>query len=1071
MRTISNDFKSLLYTSDRRDYIETVYITLQDGTDLVLTNSNLWDGGIYIDEATSSDNSLDIGSAIINECRINIENINGQYNSVIFEKAKIVPHIGLLINNEVEDIKMGEYYVDDASYNGLIITLTAYDNMTKFDKLISYSNMHYPATLNSIIEDACTVCNVPYHSPISIPHGNYSVKEKPEPTQTTFRELLAWAGQISGVCFRIDSDGYLKSIWYDSDGLNQIINGGSVPSTAHTFTSSFGSPIVSLNDIIVTQIAVSEEVFDETENKKKIERYVVGSSGYTISIEGNKLVQDNKGREIATWLQQDLYGFRYRKASLSIQSDPSIQAGDIAKIFDIKGHSYAIIISHTTFHVGNRQTIVSSGADPEKTGIQRTSQQTKNYVSMLESIAEERAARKDAETTIIDSIDAHTARIEYLEADASDFNILSADYAVFKEATADNFTATNAAINELRVYDLAAISANITTLQSGYANISTLLSGNAGVGSLQAITLTAQNSNISTSFSDKLFANYATIQNLVTGNINTDNVTISSTDGSLLINGSVQQFKDDNNIVRLQLGKDANNDYSFAIFDENGNAIWYNNGITANGIPNGIIVNNMISPVSNNYSGIGADKLNISSVKGAIEQGGFSSSLIYFDDTSQTLNQIYSQITSSIDSTNDLALQAKNEANTATSGLIAVREMISGIDTLEGMVITLTNEAHVVHTYNDGTGGDYSDANTQVMVYVGDTDVTTQALIECVPSNTVTGTWNNTTKVYQITGLSGMDGYVDFFSTYGARLNFLTSRSGNVYTTRSGKKLKLNTGAAHLQKRFSISKSPDGQVGTSYKLLASVLAIQRNNANVLTPSSVTFSAIKTNGNVTTDFNGYFKIETSNDGILYNTVYVSQKAETTKSYSPVDPSIKSIRCLISDSQTGENTLDTISVVVIADADEIQSDVENIRQKTQTLNTKYGEVSTGIDGLRVSLGQTQSDLVGLTNGSLLYQTPYTWSDDHQTAYFSAVVYQAGNDITDTMPSAWFSWYIRTEDGERLLEHGKTCIVNKSQLGYGGTVIGRLVTYSNKYLTTRSGKYLATRSGYKLKTYTSQ
>jgi len=316
-----------------------------------------------------------------------------------------------------------------------------------------------------------------------------------------------------------------------------------------------------------------------------------------------------------------------------------------------------------------------------------------------------------------------------------------------------------------------------------------------------------------------------------------------------------------------------------------------------------------------------------------------------------------------------------------------------------------------------------------------------------------------------------MDGYVDFFSTYGARLNFLTSRSGNVYTTRSGNKLKLNTGAAHLQKRFSISKSPDGQVGTSYKLLSSVLAIQRNNANALTPSSVTFSAIKTNGNVTTDFSGYFKIETSNDGILYNTVYVSQKAETTKSYSPVDPSIKSIRCSISDSQTGENTLDTISVVVIADADEIQSDVENIRQATQTLNTKYGEVSTGIDGLRVSLGQTQSDLVGLTNGSLLYQTPYTWSDDHQTAYFSAVVYQAGNDITDTMPSAWFSWYIRTEDGERLLEHGKTCTVNKSQLGYGGTVIGRLVTYSNEYLTTRSGKYLTTRSGYKFKTYTSQ
>lgn len=1068
MRIVSNDFKSLLYTSDRRDYIETVYITLQDGTDLVLNNSNLWDGGIYIDEATSSDNALDIGSAIINECRINIENINGQYNNIIFEKAKVVPHIGLLVNNEVEDIKMGEYYVNEASYNGLIITLTAYDNMAKFDKLISYSNMSYPAALNSIIQDACAVCNVPYRSPISIPHGNYSVKEKPEPTQTTFRELLSWAGQISGVCFRIDSDGYLKSIWYDSNGLNQIINGGSVPSTAHTFSSSFGSPIVSLNDIIVTQIAVSEEVFDTTENKKKIERYVVGASGYTISIEGNKLVQNNKGREIATWLQQDLYGFRYRKASLSIQSDPSIQAGDIAKIFDIKGHSYAIIISHTTFHVGNRQTIVSSGSDPERTGIQRTSQQTKNYVSMLESIAEERAARKDAETTIIDSIDAHTARIEYLESDAATFRTVSADYASFKEATADNFTATNAAINELRVEDLAAIDANITTLQSSYANISTILSGNAGVGSLQAITLTAQNSNIATSFSDKLFSNYAVIQNLVTGNINTDDVTISSTDGSLHISGSVQQFKDENDNVRIQLGKDANNNYSFAIFDENGNTIWYNDGITADGIPDGIIVNDMISTVSSNYSGIGADKLNISSVKGAIEQGGFSSSLIYFDDTSQTLNQIYSQITNSIDSTNDLALQAKNEANTATSGLIAVREMISSIDTLEGIVLTLTNEAHVVHTYNDGTGGNYSDANTQVIVFVGETDVTTQAIIEYIPSNTVTGTWDNTTKTFQVTGLSGMDGYVDFFSTYGAQVNFLTSRSGNIYTTKGGKKLKLPTGAAHLQKRFSISKSPDGQVGTSYKLLSSVLAIQRSSTNELNPSSVTFSAIKTNGNITTDYSGYFKIEISTNGVSYNTVYISSNAQTNTAYYPQNPSIKSIRCTLSDAKENGNILDMASVVVIADADGMQIELATAKAGVQNLTSRMGSVESGINGLSVDLTNTNTALAGVTDGSLLFQTHYTWSNDNQTANFQAVVYKAGENVTNDYPSDWFKWFLRTETGDNCIQIGKTTSVDKSSLGYGGTIVGRFTTYNTKKLVTRNNYNLLTRSGKQFTVY---
>lgn len=1060
MRQISSAFRSKLYTQDAREYIESVAITLANGTSLNLTNANLWQGGLSIEDATSSDNSLDLGSAIVGACNLTINNLYGTYDSYQFEGARVIPYVGMDIDGDTENIKLGEYTVSNANYNGAIITLTCYDNMAKFDKPISESTMTYPATLIQIITDACSVCGVTLGTN-SIPHGDYEVKEKPEEGSTTFRELISWAGQISGRFARIDVNGRLVFGWYDASGLNSIISGSTLPSTAHEFKSSFGSPNLSLSDIVVTQVAVFEEV-EDSEGNKSIAKYAFGNSGYTISLENNKLVQNGYGEQIAQWLYNDLNGFRYRKANLSIQSDPSIESGDIAKIYDAKGNYYGIIVSRSSFRVGAQQQIVSAASEPTRTEVSRFSNSTKNYVGAMISLAEERASRKEVERNLVERIDANYAEIQFLRTDVAQIGVLQADYASFKDATAQNFSAVNADIQNIRTQDLTAINANIGTLQGDFANITSILSGNIGTGQLQTITLTAQNTTVATNFADKIMANYAIVQRLIAGNINTDNVTISSTDGSLNISGSVQQFKDDNGTVRIQIGKDAQDNYSFSIYDAQGNPLWYNDGITASGIPNGILVDDMVAPASGSYQGISADKLNISEVKGAIETGGFSSSLIYFDSDGQSLNQKYTQMSSDIEDASDIATQAKQSADSTASQVASIREFISGIDTLEGMMLLLTNDAHVVHTYNDGTGGDYTDANTRVIVMVGETDVTTQAILEYEASPSVTGTWNSTSKTYQVTGLSDMDGYVDFYATYGAVVRYLTTRSGKQFLTRSGAKLKLPSGAAHLSKRFSISKSPDGAVGTSYDIHASVLAITRDANDHLSPSSVTFSAVRNSGIETSDYSGYFVIEETTDNETYAVKYTSSTAESNKTYTPSSSAVKNIRCTLYNSIPNGNVLDVQSVVIIADADGMQTDIATAKQSIQTLNTRVGTVETGIDGLRVDLSQTQTELHGVSDGSLLFQTPFSWSEDRQTASFRAVVYRAGQDVTEGYPAKWFKWFLRTEDGEDIFAVGKTATVRKSQLGYGGTVIGQFSTYDTAYLTTRSGNKFTTRSG---------
>lgn len=1037
MRNISEAFRSRLYVDDYRNYVEDIYITLADGTELRLTNENLWGYGLYIDDAVSADNTFEVGSAIVGALQVVIENISETYNLYDFNKAKVVPYVGVeLRDGTVDMVKLGEYYVSDPKHNTTCITLTCYDAMTRFDKPISLSSLEYPATLNQIISDACTVCGVPLATQ-TIPHGTYQVAQKPDGGTTTFRELLAWAGQLAMRNARINVNGQLEFIWYDTQKLNAILNDQEVTGI-HEINTTFGSPSVALNDVTITQVNVSEEVQDE-EGHQSIARYTVGTSGYTISIEGNKFVQGGHGLEIAQWLLADLNGFRFRKASFTCLSDPSIEAGDILKLTDRKGNVYACIVSATKFQVGNQQTVRSSAADPERTSVPRNSQQVKNYVGLMTSLGEERAARSESEAQIIGRIDANVAEIGYLKTDVAQIGVLQADVAEFKELTTENFTAVNAAINTIRTVDLTAVNADIDNLQADYANINTILSGNVGTGQLQTITLTAENSTVDTSFVNNILANNAIVRNLVAGNINTDLIRIASGDESMVITGSTQQFKDADGNVRLQLGKDGQGNYSFSLFNENGDPVWYEDGITKDAVPDGLIVDDMVADSGGGYNGISASKLNIQSVKGAIEDGGFSSSLIYFDEQGQTLNQVYTQMTSDISDASTLAQNAKSSADATFNQLNQIKDTIAGIDTLEGMMLMLTNDAHVVHTYNDGSGGNYTDAKTGVIVMLGETDVTSQALIDYEESPSVVGTWDATTKVYQVTNLTAMDGYVDFEATYGSQVRYLTSRSGLYYTTRSGKRLKLRSGAAHLSKRFSISKSPDGRVGTSYSILASVLSITRDANDDLHPAGITFSAITNSGTQTEDYDGYFQIEESADGTAYTTKYTSDHAENSYYYVPTTAALRQIRCTLQD-ENG-HVLDTQSVAVIADADEMQTEIAVAKQSIQTLNTKMGTVESGINGLRVDLAATQTEIHGVSDGILVFQTPYQWSGN--VANFRAVVYKHGVDSTADFAASQFEWFLKTENGETKIATGKTCSVNKSSIGYGATVIGRFTT----------------------------
>ena len=84
------------------------------------------------------------------------------------------------------------------------------------------------------------------------------------------------------------------------------------------------------------------------------------------------------------------------------------------------------------------------------------------------------------------------------------------------------------------------------------------------------------------------------------------------------------------------------------------------------------------------------------------------------------------------------------------------------------LTLQLTNDMCSVATEADGTGGDYSECYTDVMLLIGTTDITNsdKAQYTINPSSGVDGSWDLTRKRYTVRGMSGDNGSVTITATY-----------------------------------------------------------------------------------------------------------------------------------------------------------------------------------------------------------------------------------------------------------------------------------------------------------------
>lgn len=686
----------------------------------------------------------------------------------------------------------------------------------------------------------------------------------------------------------------------------------------------------------------------------------------------------------------------------------------------------------------------------------------------------------DLENGIIESAYIKELGVKYLDVSGKitavegEFGILKSNTAQFEETYTKRLEAVEGDIYTLRTTDFTAVNAKIGILDNEFGNIKILLSGGAGIGEIQNIHLTSENAVIDSALIRSAVMQTVSVADLLAGTISTNKFLIASDDGGIRIQGATQQWSDEDGTVRMQAGRDANGDFTFSLFDKTGKGILIDaTGVKPDAIADGLIVNKMVA----DNAGIAGSKLDIPSVVSAINDSSqtIKSSRIWFDEQNQSLNQTYSQLNQNVTEIRSTASSAASKADAAneTAGAASktaqqALSVLSGISTLDAIGAALNNDAHVVHTNTDGSGGDYSDCFSKMTVYLGDTDVSDDSVFSVSTSAGITGHWDDASRTYYVTAMSADNGYVDIDALYGTGDRYLTTRKGLRLTTRSGKYILVQSGGAHIRKRFSISKAKDGKIGLSYDLHSSTLAVRKQkDGKTLIPASITFSATQNDTGQVRSYSGRYSIQETEDETTYTLKYVSTSDEIQKIYTPSSVNVKAVRCTLL-SAGGVSELDTQTVIILADAEGLSDDIKKAQDTADaakeaivTTNQNVANIESGMDGFRAELKQTTTDLHGLTDNTLLYNVKYQ-DNGNDTTTLSAVLYKNGNDVTKLYPARWYTWNRKTESGQSYLGYGYSITVKNSDYEFGGVTIGSFTTYDTMNLTTRSGNQLTTRSG---------
>ena len=192
---------------------------------------------------------------------------------------------------------------------------------------------------------------------------------------------------------------------------------------------------------------------------------------------------------------------------------------------------------------------------------------------------------------------------------------------------------------------------------------------------------------------------------------------------------------------------------------------------------------------------------------------------------------------------NRVATIKKLTSDADTYDIVNITKLYDGVAGDSNFVMALTNDNQLIPCDADGDPTiDLNEIVTEVVIYEGSDDVTSDWSVSVSRPTGITGTFTN--NVFTLTGWTT--------DSDTASIIFTATKTNNAPLTKTLTLAKVKTGT-------------DGTSPEYYELICPTVVTNRNINKSFSPASVTFTANKIVGNTKTSYQGFLKIYTVDTG--------------------------------------------------------------------------------------------------------------------------------------------------------------------------------------------------------------
>ena len=369
---------------------------------LTFSDEDVLAGSFSISGKCMSNTNLVYGLCEITTLKVTLFNdFARQIPRTSYKGLVITPSVSLKVGNTWESVPCGIFTVDEATWSEVGVTLTAYDNMAKFDREVNLDvTAGYPYDLLSL---ACQYCGVELGNTQAeieaMTNGEERFFVNPENDIETWRDFLYWIAQVLAGFATCDRQGRLVVRQFGNDTEIEL-------GTNHRFTG------IQLGDYVTNYTGLSVTLI---ENDTTEYRGATVDNGLTMNLGSNPLLQDVETRHRRMDAIVDEMGqLKYTPFTCKMIGDIAFDLGDVIH-YDggvayeddccIMAYNYVFGKDYTAKGFGDNPALATarSKADKELSGLK--SRTRSNVVEMRTFVnASEIYLEDDVEQTII-SID------------------------------------------------------------------------------------------------------------------------------------------------------------------------------------------------------------------------------------------------------------------------------------------------------------------------------------------------------------------------------------------------------------------------------------------------------------------------------------------------------------------------------------------------------------------------------------------------------------------------------------------------------------------------------------------